>query len=169
MESIGANFKLLPEHLLEGTEENISQNSRFLGIDLSPIFPEYEAGVWITGSNPDSNMKQGTFWPPERIYFDSWDVSFPVKVNSYLLLPDQGIEVYRCKETHHIVCAEDENALCSQVGRYSCVHEAEGHAQTYSKVQSGSSITTAGYLKDSAKNTLLQWLWNWNVRIRDLL
>jgi hypothetical protein len=61
MESIGANFKLLPEHLLEGTEENISQNSRFLGIDLSPIFPEYEAGVWITGSNPDSNMKQGTF------------------------------------------------------------------------------------------------------------
>jgi hypothetical protein len=42
-----------------------------------------------------------------------------------LLASSHSAELYRCKKTHDLVCAE-------VVARCSCVREAEGHVQTYS-------------------------------------
>jgi hypothetical protein len=47
------------------------------------------------------------------------------------------IELYCCKKTHDLECAEVENALCSCIGRCSCVSEAEGHVQNYSDLPIG--------------------------------
>jgi hypothetical protein len=42
------------------------------------------------------------------------------------------VELYRCKNTQSLECAEFENSLCRVFARCSCAREDEGHVQTYS-------------------------------------
>jgi hypothetical protein len=65
------------------------------------------------GSNPSSNTEV-----LNSLNISSWRLRciFSCDSNFCLLLPEQETEMYRCKKTHHTVCADAENALCSQTG-----------------------------------------------------